>query len=71
MDKCAACGRVLTHDEIALTKKLINRGARIFFCIPCLAAKFEASEDELHEKIAQFKEMGCTLFETDAANRSQ
>lgn len=63
MDKCCVCGRALTHDEIALTKKLVNRGARAFLCISCLAAKFEASEDELREKIVQFKEMGCTLFD--------
>lgn len=63
MDKCCVCGCALTHDEIALTRKLVNRGARTFLCISCLAAKFEASEDELREKIIQFKEMGCTLFD--------
>lgn len=26
MNECAGCGRELTKDEIALTKKLINRG---------------------------------------------
>ena len=70
MHECAACGRVLTHDEVALTKKLINRGARVFFCIPCLAAKFEASEEELHAKIVQFKEMGCTLFDAEDETES-
>ena len=60
--RCAACGRVLEPDEIALTRKIINRGASRFFCITCLAEHFQVSEDVLREKIVQFREMGCTLF---------
>lgn len=63
MDSCACCGRLLTRDEVALTRKMVNRAARTFYCIACLAAHFEVPEDALREKIAQFREMGCTLFE--------
>ena len=63
MTSCTACGRELTRDEIALTKKLINRGAESFFCLSCLAEKFAVSEELLKEKIDQFRKMGCTLFE--------
>ena len=42
---------------------MVNRAARTFYCIACLAAHFEVPEDALREKIAQFREMGCTLFE--------
>ena len=49
-------------DEIALTKKLINRGMEKFFCLTCLAKSFSVSEELLKEKIEQFKRMGCTLF---------
>ena len=60
---CFRCQRVLTRDEIALTRKLINRGTQTFFCLSCLAAHFQVTEDILREKIVQFREMGCTLFD--------
>ena len=63
MDGCAACGRALTKDEKALTKKLVSRGAESFFCLSCLAEKFAVSEELLTEKIDQFRKIGCTLFE--------
>ena len=59
---CRSCGRPLLPDEIALTKKLVNRGAREFLCLACLSAHFQVSEETLREKIRQFREMGCTLF---------
>ena len=61
---CAACGRALHPDEIALTRKLISRGASRFFCLTCLAEHFQVSEAVLKEKIVQFREMGCTLFKS-------
>ncbi len=60
--RCIVCGRSLQKDEIALTKKMINRGATDFLCLCCLARKFEVPEEILMEKIEQFREMGCTLF---------
>ena len=59
---CKRCGRLLTRDEIGLHKKMINRGAREYFCLDCLAAYFEASPARLREKIEQFRKDGCTLF---------
>ena len=61
--RCASCCRPLTKDEIALTRKLVNRGATVFFCLSCLAKHFEVPETVLHQKIHEFREMGCTLFE--------
>ena len=61
--RCARCGAVLQQDDIALTRKMINRGAERFFCISCLAEHFELTEEILREKIREFKAMGCTLFE--------
>ncbi len=60
---CAVCGRRTSSDERALTKKMINRGAEEFLCLDCMAQKFEVSVDSLREKIVEFKEMGCTLFD--------
>lgn len=60
---CKACGRPLTSDEIAVTKKLINRGAAEFMCVTCLARHFEVTEADIEERIRHFRHMGCTLFE--------
>ena len=62
MDHCQACGCPLTPDEVAITRKLVNRGATAFFCVPCLAARFEVTPAVIEERIAYFKSMGCTLF---------
>ncbi|MDE6674204.1 MAG: hypothetical protein K2K19_05240 [Acetatifactor sp.] len=62
-EKCRECGRLLTRDEIGLHKKLFNRAAASFLCISCSAEYFGVTTGLLEEKIRQFKEMGCTLFE--------
>ena len=61
--RCARCGAVLQKDDIALTRKMINRGADRFLCVSCLADHFELTEAVLREKIREFKAMGCTLFQ--------
>ena len=60
---CKQCGSPLTHDEMAVTRKLINRGATEFMCVDCLARYFEVTPADILERIRHFKEMGCTLFE--------
>ena len=62
-DRCSGCGRPLTKDEKALTRKLVNRGASEFFCLTCLSRHFEVSEEQLKERIDYFRRSGCTLFE--------
>ena len=62
MSVCKNCGRELIGDEIGLTKKLINRGSTQFYCLTCLAQKFECSEELLKSKIEYFKKTGCSLF---------
>ena len=59
---CITCGRPLEKDEVALTKKLINRGATQYLCFDCLANKFEVTREDLEKKIEEFRQMGCTLF---------
>ena len=61
--KCIKCGAELSKDEIALHKKLVNRGAAEHCCIRCLAAHLDVPVKLLEEKIVQFKKEGCTLFE--------
>ncbi|MBQ7699963.1 MAG: Holliday junction resolvase RuvX [Clostridia bacterium] len=67
--RCTGCGSALTKDEIALHKKLINRGAAEHLCIRCLAAHFSVGVDSLYDKIKQFRLTGCTLFEEDKKPR--
>ncbi len=59
---CLKCRRLLSSDEIALTKKMVNRGATQYFCISCLSEHFDVPEEALRIKIREFREMGCTLF---------
>ena len=59
---CAVCGRSLSLDEIAATKKLISRGATSFLCVVCLADHFEVKLRDILERIDHFRATGCTLF---------
>ena len=70
---CVSCGRPVTRDEIAVTKKLINRGATAFYCVPCLAKYFEVKPEDIEERIGYFRRMGCTLFEPneEAGHRAE
>ena len=45
--RCVHCGAALSRDETALTKKLINRGAKEFLCLPCLADRFQVPPEVL------------------------
>ena len=63
MPECTCCGAALTRNDIGVTKKLINRGAEEFMCIPCLAKKFKVDEELIHKKIDEWRTMGCMLFD--------
>jgi len=65
-ESCTVCGKPLSRDEIAVTKKLINRGATAFYCVQCLAAYFEVTPRDIQERIEYFKSTGCTLFSSEA-----
>lgn len=60
---CKKCQKPLTSDEIGATKKLINRGSQVFFCLDCLAQAFDITREDIEKKIVYFKETGCTLFQ--------
>ena len=61
--RCVRCGALLMKDDVAMTRKMINRGTETFYCLSCLADHFELTEDILREKIKEFRAMGCTLFQ--------
>ncbi len=62
-ERCARCGAALSADEVAVTKKLISRGATEFYCVGCLAEWFGVAPDDIRERIERCRRMGCTLFE--------
>ncbi len=62
MSFCARCRAPLSQDEIALTRKIVHRGATEFFCLSCLSAHFDIPVPKLREMIEHFREAGCLLF---------
>lgn len=61
---CHCCDSELKKDEIGINKKLLDEKTKknIFLCMRCLAEYLECSEDDLREKIEDFKHEGCKLF---------
>ena len=63
--QCRYCGKKpLPRDEIGLNKKLFETEAKKkrFMCLHCMADYLDCSEDDLREKIEDFKREGCKLF---------
>ena len=61
---CFVCGKEkLAHNEVGLNKKLIGRNTKKFLCVQCLADHLDISMDELTERIQEYKDGGCDLFE--------
>ena len=59
---CRKCGKELTHDEIALYKKIYNRGAKDFLCISCSSHYLQFSEELLLTKMQEFNTCPHTAF---------
>ena len=60
--RCVDCGIALQPDEIAITKRLINRGLTSYWCTKCLAGRLGVPPDVIRVKIAEYRSMGCVLF---------
>lgn len=63
MINCEVCGGRLIRDEIALNRKLNGTETETFLCLECMAEEFGVTVRDLENKIEDFKESGCTLFE--------
>ena len=60
---CYVCNKEsLTKNEVGLTKKLLDKNAKHFYCLECLAEYLEVDEELLISKVEEFKEQGCELF---------
>jgi len=63
MKVCLNCGKEILGDESAIYRKLVNRLADKFLCIPCLAIHFNCKEAHIRELIKHYRESGiCSLF---------
>lgn len=63
MADCYVCGKEnLNNEEIGITKKLIDKNTKQFYCLSCLAEYLEVTVNELQDMIEEFKHEGCTLF---------
>ena len=61
---CISCGiDNLDKNTIGINKKLLGEKIHKFYCMDCLAGYLDTTVDELLEKIEDFKEDGCKLFE--------
>jgi biotin operon repressor len=60
---CYICGKgALSKNEIGLTKKLLDKNSKRFYCLDCLAEYLEVDNEFLLAKVEEFKEQGCKLF---------
>lgn len=61
---CVSCGKTgLEKDEIGINKKLLGDKMENFYCLDCLAEYLEVTPQDILDKIVEFKEEGCKLFE--------
>ena len=62
--ECVSCGKnPLSKNEIGITKKLLGLDSKNFFCLDCLANFLEVEPQDILDKIEEFKNEGCKLFE--------
>ena len=62
--ECVACGKKeLSKNTIGINKKLLGADVNNFYCMNCLADYLEVTVEDLLDKIEEFKEEGCKLFE--------
>ena len=61
---CVACGgKSLDKNAIGINKKLLGESIKNFYCMSCFADYLGCTVQELIDKIEEFKDEGCKLFE--------
>lgn len=61
---CVSCGKeALAKNEIGINKKLLGEQIESFYCMDCLADYLGVSVQDILDKIEEFKDQGCKLFE--------
>lgn len=60
---CYNCSKEnLSKNEVGLTKKLLDKDIKRFYCLDCLAEYLDVDTEFLIVKIEEFKEQGCKQF---------
>ncbi len=60
---CVSCGyKDLDNDTIGINRKLLGRNINSYYCLECLADYMCTTKEDLIEKIEDFKDEGCELF---------
>lgn len=60
---CISCGKEnLTRDEIGINIKLLGDRVESYYCLECLAEYLDVTTQDILDKIEEFKEDGCKLF---------
>ena len=63
-ETCVSCGKAeLLRNEIGINKKLLGDDISDFYCLDCLAEFLDVTPQDILDKIEEFKEEGCKLFE--------
>lgn len=61
---CVSCGKeALEKNEIGINKKLLGEQVESVYCMDCLADYLGVSVQDIQDKIEEFKDQGCKLFE--------
>lgn len=61
---CISCGKEnISKNVIGINMKLLGDGIETFYCMDCLADYLEVTVEDIMDKIEEFKEQGCKLFE--------
>lgn len=64
MKICITCGKEnLSKNVIGINMKLLSDKIETFYCMDCLADYLEVTVEDIMDKIEEFKEQGCKLFE--------
>ena len=50
-------------NTLGINKKLLGEDIINFYCMNCLANYLDVTVEDLNEKIEEFKDEGCKLFE--------
>ena len=62
--KCVICGKEIREKNVlGINKKLLGEDIINFYCMNSLADYLDVTVDNLNEKIEEFKDEGCKLFE--------
>ena len=61
--RCYQCEATLDKIAIGLNKKLLGKNGIRLYCMLCLSNYLDVTVDELLEKVEEFKDEGCTLFQ--------